>query len=159
MVPTIFNNTPKLNCYYTFTEISYQPQQNLFVVPVIKILGKNYHYILCMIINTSPDNVILPKHWYIGKMILLNNSDDSWHPPSVSEVTHNISLDHIDVQYPKMHSFSQTSCKIHSNLRPIPETLLLMPSNLQVHRQAPLNNAKYQTIETFYAIMQILCIP
>ena len=32
IVPTIFNNIPKPNCYYTFTEMSYKPQQNLFVV-------------------------------------------------------------------------------------------------------------------------------
>ena len=31
-VPTIFNNIPKPNCYYTFTEMSYKPQQNLFVI-------------------------------------------------------------------------------------------------------------------------------
>ena len=48
--------------------------------------------------NTSPDNVILPKNWQIGKMILLNNNDDSLYPLSVNEVTHDISSDHIDVQ-------------------------------------------------------------
>ena len=40
IVPTIFNNTPKPNCYYSFTEMFYKPQQNLFVVPVLNIFGE-----------------------------------------------------------------------------------------------------------------------
>ena len=66
---------------------------------------------MCTIINTSPDDVILPKNWYIGEMNLLSNGDDSWHPPSVNEVAHDINSDHIDTQYPQTDSFSATSCK------------------------------------------------
>ena len=157
IVPTTFNNIPKPNCYNNFTEMPYKPQQNLFVVPVLKIFSEKLTiHLPCTIINTSLDNVILPKNWYIGKMILLNNSDDSWHPPSVSEVTHNISSDHTDVKYSKTDSFPPTSCKIHSNSPPIPETSVLMPSNLQVHRQVLLSNAKIssETRNAFYKLLQ-----
>ena len=44
-------------------------------------------------------------------MNLLSNGDDSWHPPSVNEVAHDINSDHIDTQYPQTDSFSATSCK------------------------------------------------
>ena len=47
IVPTIFNNTPEPNCYYNFTEMSYKPKQNIFVVPVLKIFVEK-------IISTPP---------------------------------------------------------------------------------------------------------
>ena len=57
-----FNSTPKPNCYYDFTEMSYESQQNLFVVPVLKILdAKLPVHLLCTIISTSSDDVILTK--------------------------------------------------------------------------------------------------
>ena len=63
IAPTTFNSTPKPNCYYNFTEMPHKPQQNLFVVPVLKIFGTILPvYLLCTIINTSPNKVIVPKH-------------------------------------------------------------------------------------------------
>ena len=39
IVPTTLNSTPKLNCYYNFTEMPHKSQQNLFVLPVPKMFG------------------------------------------------------------------------------------------------------------------------
>ena len=88
-------------------------------------------------------------------MIALNNSDDSWHPPSVNEVTHDISLDHI------RHSLSKDFTQLFPNIiaksmathNHIPETSVLMPSNLQVNRQGPLSNAlKYQAKQKMHSM-------
>ena len=73
----------------------------------------------------------------------LSYIDDSWHPPSVNEVTHDISSNHIDAQCTQPDRYPSNSCKIHSNLQPIPDTSVLIPSNLQIHRQVPLSNAKF----------------
>ena len=63
-----FNSTPQPNCYYNFTELSHESQLNLFVVPVLKIFDiKLPEYLLCTIINTCQDDVILPKklaYWW-----------------------------------------------------------------------------------------------
>ena len=75
-------------------------------------------------------------------MKLLSNSDDSWHPPSINEVTHDISSNQIDTQYLQPDSCPPTSCKFYSNLQPIPETSVLMHSNLQIHRQVTLSYTK-----------------
>ena len=98
--PTTFNRTPKPNCYYNFTEMSHMSQQNLFVVPVLKIYGTKLPvHLLCTIINTSPSDVILPQKQHISEMKLLSNSDDS----------------HSDIQFPQTNSYPSTSCKIYSN--------------------------------------------
>ena len=116
IVPTTFNSTLKSNCYYNFTDMSQKLQQNLFVVPVLKIFSTKLPvHLMCTIINLSPDDVILAKSWDIGEMTPLNNSDDFWHPLSINEVTHGISSDHTDVQYPKTDSLPSTSCETHSN--------------------------------------------
>ena len=72
------------------------------------------------------------QNWNIGEIRLLSSTDDSCHPPSVNEVTHDISSDHIDVQCTQPDSYPTTSCKIHSNSQHITETSVLMPSNLQI---------------------------
>ena len=75
-------------------------------------------------------------------MKLLSNADDSWHPPLVNKVTHDISSNHIDATWMQTDSHSSTSCKIHSNLQPIPKpSVLIMLSNVHIHRQVPISNA------------------
>ena len=97
--------------------MSYKPQQNLFVVLVLTFFGKKLPvHLLCTIISSSPDDVILPKKLAYWQMISLNKSDHSWHPPSVNKVTHDINSNHIDVQYPKTDSFPPTSCKSTATL-------------------------------------------
>ena len=106
IVPTNFNSKPKPNSYYSFTEMSHKSEQNLLAVPVLKLFGAKLPvHLLCTVINTSPDDVTLPKNQHIGEMKPLSNRDDSWHSPSVNEVTHDTSSNHIDIQYPKTDSF------------------------------------------------------
>ena len=62
IVPNTFTNTPKPNCYYNFTGTPPMSEQNLFVVPLLKIFGTKLPvHPMCTIINSSPDDVILPK--------------------------------------------------------------------------------------------------
>ena len=75
-------------------------------------------------------------------MKLLSNTDDFWHPLSVNEVSHDINSNHIDAQWTQTDSYPSTSGKICSNSWPIPKTSVLMPSNVQIHRQVLLSNAK-----------------
>ena len=43
--------------------VPYKSQQNLFVVPVLKFFSAKFPVcLLSIIINTSPDDVILPKN-------------------------------------------------------------------------------------------------
>ena len=88
-------------------------------------------------------------------MKLLSNTDDSWHPPTVNEGTHDISSDHIDAQHTQLDSYPSAPCKICSNSQPLPETSVLIPSNLQIHRQVLLSNAKILK-ETKIALYKLL---
>ena len=68
--------------------MSHKQQPNFFVVPVLKICGTKLPvHLLCTIKSISPDDVTLPKNWHIGEVSPLDTTDDSWHPPSVNEVT------------------------------------------------------------------------
>ena len=98
----------------------------------------------------------LARKWHTGEMKPLSNTDDSLHAPSVNEVTHYISSDHFDAQCTQLDSYPLTSCKIHSNTWPIPETSVLMPSNLQIHRQVQLSNANIskETKINLYKLLQ-----
>ena len=51
-----------------------------------------------MIINTSPDNVILPQNWHIGEMKPISDNVGSFYFPAVNEVTHEINSNHCDAQ-------------------------------------------------------------
>ena len=65
IVPVTFSSIPKPDCYYNFIEMSvpYKSQQNLIVVPVLKIFSAKLPlHLLCSIINTRPDDVILSKN-------------------------------------------------------------------------------------------------
>ena len=158
IVPATFNSIPKPDCYYNFIEMSvpYKSQQNLFVVPVLKIFGTKLQvHLLCTIINTNPDNIILAKTLHIGEMKLLSNIDDTLNPPAVSEVTHDINSDHIETQWMQPNSYSSNPCKICSNSQPILTMSVLMPSTVQVHRQVLLNDKKISK-ETKVALYKLL---
>ena len=116
IVPVTFNSTPKPNYYYVFTEMSYQSQQNLFVVLVLKVFDAKLPVCLpCTIINTSPDDIILQKNSMLGEMKLLSNIDDSFNPPAVNEVRHDINSSHIEAHWMQPKSYSFPLCKTHSN--------------------------------------------
>ena len=89
-------------------------------------------------------------------MKLLSNLYDSLNAPAVNEVGHDINSDHIDAHGMQPDSYSSPSCKTHSNLEPMPKTSVLMPSNVQIHRQVPLNNAESSkdTKTTLYKLLQ-----
>ena len=70
--------------------VQYKTQQNLFVVPVC---------LLCTIMNTSSDDIVLPKNWHLGEMKPLSSIDDSVKPLAVNEVTNNINSNHIDTKW------------------------------------------------------------
>ena len=56
-------------------------EQNLFITPLLKIIrAKLPVHLLCTIINTSPNDVILPKIWHIGEMTPLSYIDKILHP-------------------------------------------------------------------------------
>ena len=62
IVPTTFTSTPKPDCYYNLTGTQSMLEQNLFIVPILKIFSAKLSvHLLCTIINTSPYDVILPK--------------------------------------------------------------------------------------------------
>ena len=72
----------------------------------------------------------------------LSNTNDSLKPSAVNEVTHDINSNCVDAQWTQPNSSMSTSCKVHSNSQPVPKTSVLMPSNVQIHRQVPLNDTK-----------------
>ena len=71
----------------------------------------------------------------------LNNIDESLNPSAVNEVTHDIDSDHVDAQWMPPYRVPSTQCKICWNSLPVPKPSVLMPSNLQIHRQVLLNDA------------------
>ena len=85
IVPTIFTSNPKNNCYYNLTGTQSTLDQNIFVVPILKIFSTTLlTNLLCTIINFSPDSVILPRNRHI------------------SELTPLITATHLYTQYPSM---------------------------------------------------------
>ena len=69
IVPTFFTSTPKPHCYYNLPDTSSVLEQNLFVIPLLKIFGvKLPMHLLCTIMNTGSNDIILPKNWHIGEM-------------------------------------------------------------------------------------------
>ena len=92
-------------------------------------------HLLCTIVNTSSDD-----NWHLGEMKLISSIDDSFKPSAVNEVTHDIDSDHVDAQWAQPDSSPSNQCKIHRNSWPVPK--IVMPSNVQIHRQVVLNDAK-----------------
>ena len=63
IIPTSLTSAPKPNCYYNLTGTQSSSEQNLFLVPLLKIFSTKLPvHLLCTIINTSPNDVILPKN-------------------------------------------------------------------------------------------------
>ena len=69
IVPATFNSIPKPDFNYNIIEMSvlYTSQQTIFVVSLLKFFGAKLPVcLLCTMINTSLDDVILPKLTYLG---------------------------------------------------------------------------------------------
>ena len=53
--------------------IQHELQQHILVVPVLKFFGEKLPLqLLCTIVNTSPDEIVMPKHRHLGEMKPLN---------------------------------------------------------------------------------------
>ena len=121
----------------------HESQQHLLVVPVLKMFGKKLPlHLLCKIINTSSDEVVLPKNRHLGEMKLISNTDDFLQPLVVNEVTHATDSNHVDAQWMQSRNSSQNQCRTSSNSKPAPKTSILMPGAIQIHRQVLLSDAK-----------------
>ena len=75
-------------------------------------------------------------------MKLLSSIDVTLNPSAVNEVTYNINFDHIDTQWMQPDNSLHNQCKTHSNLLSVPKTSILMPGNVQIHRQVSLSDVK-----------------
>ena len=70
VVPTAFNGIPKPNCHYILIEplAMYESEQHL-LVPVLEIFGMKLQLcLLCMIIKTNSDEVVLPQNRHLSDM-------------------------------------------------------------------------------------------
>ena len=96
VIPTTFSGIPKPNHHYIMIESSVQDklQQHFLVVPVLKMFGeKSPLWLLCIIVHTNPDAIVLPKHRHLGEMKLPSTSDNPVEPLMVKEVMYAIKSD------------------------------------------------------------------
>ena len=88
-------------------------------------------------------------------MTPLSCSYYSVHPTSINEVTHDIIPDTVRTSWMQQNIDPNTTCKTHKNPEPKIKSSLLMPSDIKVHRQVPINNANIWE-ETKLALHQLL---
>ena len=75
VVPTTFTSPPKRNCYCDLSGTQSITDQDLFIVPLLKIFNaKLLTNVLCTIINTDPDHITLPRNRHIGKLTPLTTT-------------------------------------------------------------------------------------
>ena len=98
---TSFNCIPKPNCHYSLKEslLQHVLQQHLLVVQVLKIFGEKLPlYLLCMIVSTSSDEIVLPQNRHFGGLKPFSNIDDPLKQLVVNVVTFSIDSDQIDAR-------------------------------------------------------------
>ena len=105
-------------------------------------------HLLCTVINISP-YVILPKKWHIGEMTPLNQTNSS--VQHINEVPHDINSNIVSTSWTQQSIDPQTKCKMQNKPQPKIKTSLIMPSDIQLHRQVTLINANI-SIETKLAL-------
>ena len=71
------------------------------------------------------------------------------------EVTHDINPGTISARWTQQNINPHTTCKTHNDPQPKIKTSLLMPSDIQVHRQVPVDNANI-LVETKLALHKLL---
>ena len=90
IVPATLTDDPIPECYYSLISSQSVLEQNLFIVPLLKIFSKKLPmHPLCTVINPSPYDVILPNNWHIGEMMLLSHTNSS--VQHIKGVVHDIS--------------------------------------------------------------------
>ena len=100
-----------------------------------------------------PDDVILLKNWHIGKMTPLSQINTPVH--DINKVTHDINPDIVNSGWTHQNINPNTRYKNCNGQQPKIKTSLLMPSDIQVHRQVPLNNVNISE-ETKLALQKLL---
>ena len=133
------------NCHCNMTEplVQHELQQHLLIVAVLQSFGEKLSLrLLSMIANTSPDEIILPEHRYLGKVKPLSTSDDLVEPLMINEVMYTTDSDQVDTQFtqsltPSCHQSTSTNDSKH-----VAKTSILMPGVIQIHRQVLLPDAK-----------------
>ena len=165
IVPTAFNGMPKPDCHYSFLKLlaPHESQQHILAVPVLRTFGKKLSLcLLCAIINTSSDEIVLPKNWHLGEMKVLSSIDDPLKPLVVNEVTDTIDSIHVDAQWTQSDNSSYNQCRPSSNSKPVPKSSILKPGTVQIHIQVLLNDVKiwkenktelYKMLEKYDAII------
>ena len=142
IIPTTFNGIPKPNCHYSLlgSLIQHELLWHLLVVPLLKTFGEKLpSQLLCMIINTSSDEIALPK---VGEMKPISNIGNHLKPLVIREVTYAIDSDQVDTWCTQFKNYSYNQCEPTNDWKPVQKNLILMPCAIQIHRQVLLSNAK-----------------
>ena len=117
IVPATLTGIPKPNHYYSLTSTQPSLEQNLILIPLLKIFGaKLPKHLLCAVINTSCNNITLLKNWHIGEMASLSHSNNSAHP--INKVTHDITTDTVIASWIQHNNEPQTTQETHDNPQP-----------------------------------------
>ena len=137
-------------------------QQYLLLVHVLKIFGEKLPLqLLCTIVNTSPDEIVLSKHRHMGEMRPLNTSDDPVESLMINEITYKINSDDINTKLTQTQNSHCTLSESTNDLKSVPKTSILMSGAIQIHRQVPLTDAKiskekkklYEMLQKYEAII------
>ena len=125
IVPATLTGNLKPKHYYSLTGTQSSLEQNLFFVPLLEFSAKKLSvHLQCIVINTSPDDVILPKNWHIGEMTSLSHTDNS--VQHINEVSHNINPNIVSASWRQQNIDPHTKYKTHDDPQPIIKTSLLI---------------------------------
>ena len=135
IVPTIFTSPPKMNCYYDLSGTQSITGQDLFVVPLLKIISKKLPtQLLCTIINMGPDHIKIPKNRHIDNLTPLNHTYTTTKTAFMNEITHIVKPNTIKFDWLLHNDEMCTPNKHHKDQFPLVCTLI-QPSELDVHCQ------------------------
>ena len=119
-VPTTLTSIPTNNCYYNLPGTQSILDQNLFVVPLLKIFStKLPTNLLCTVINISPDNVVLPRNRHIEELNPLNHSDTSVYTVTINEIMHTVKQSTINADSTPLNNRKQHSRNTCENQQPL----------------------------------------
>ena len=125
--------------------------QQYFIVPVLKIFGEKLPLqSLWTTVNTSADEIVLPKHRHLGKMKLLSTSHDPVEPMTINEVTYAIDSDQVNIQFTQTQTSSSHQSESTNDSKPVTITSILMPGAIHTYRQVPYLIAKISRQNTNY---------
>ena len=162
-IPSTLSGIPKPNWYYNMTESLTQHvlEQHLFIMAILKIVGaKLPSPLLCTIVNTSPYEIVLPKHRHICEIEILNASDNPTESLMISKIMCKIDSDQTDTKLAQTSKFPKnstyTQIKPSNELKLMPKISIIMPSAIQIHRKMPFTDAKIakETKDKLYEMLQ-----